>query len=108
MRNREIICTIEEYRKAFWAHRNLSLVEDKKYTPLVSHSNFTDGKSIIHEVRLFDTWINTERRGSFLLIRELVHNSTFRSLDLIMALEELLNASRLQFLDDKLFDRIRL
>lgn len=105
---RDIISTIEEYRKAYVAHHSPKFYKDNKYNPLVIQDHITSVKSgSIFTVSLFDTWINTTHPGRFLLGKEFVTNSKFSSkTSLQLALEELLNFTRVPFMNDTIFNKI--
>ena len=108
LNSKDIIKAIEEYRKAFWAHRNLQFVKDNKYSPVVGwHHTSQYGKKPLYHVWLNDTWVNMRRHGMFTLGQSEVPHSRFKAESLEMALQELLNFCRLHFMDDKLFNRIR-
>lgn len=108
LKSKDIIRTIEEYRKAFWAHRDLQLMKEKRYSPVVGWEHITKfGQQPIYQVWLYDTWISMPRKGTFSQLKEEVPNSRCSANSLDMALQELLNVCRVQFMDDKLFNRIK-
>ena len=101
--HRAIIQTIEEYRGAYWAHRDLSFVLEHRYKALVSLAgNNTSNFSVV----LYDTWVNGLGRGSFCMGKKAVDGSCFYSSSLQSALESLLKFTRQFFYEDHLFKQI--
>lgn len=99
---KEIIFVIEEYRKAYMAHHDPVFYKNNRYRPLVSYEK----KESAFTVSLYDTWVQVDKHKRFLLGREPVRHANFSSSTLQMALEELLNFTRISFMDDKLFNKI--
>jgi len=103
---KDIIFVIEEYRKAYMAHHDPIFFKDNRYKPLVSYSEVIESKGPVFTASLYDTWVQIDKYKRFLLGKEPVQNARFSSTTLQMALEELLNFTRVSFMDDKLFNRI--
>ncbi len=103
---KDIIFVIEEYRKAYMAHHDPKFYSNNKYKPLVSYFETIGPKGPGFTASLYDTWIQEDKHKRFLLGKEPVQHSNFSSSTLQMALEELLNFTRISFMDDKLFNRI--
>lgn len=91
-----IIPVIEEYRKAYLAAQFPSEFEHKRYRAEVVRSREDKNKLSIWTVNLIDLWIEMQAPNEFRLGRAIVPNSTFRSPNLSLALEELLNFVRMQ------------
>jgi hypothetical protein len=107
LETRELISAIEEYRKAYMAHRDITFYKKNKYSPLVIQNHTTNvTKGPIFTVSLCDTWVELLYPGRISLGKQPVPHSTFSSTTLQLALEELLNFTRIHFMDDKLFNKI--
>lgn len=105
---KDIINAIVEYRKAFWAHRDLAFMQEKRYSPVVGWRHISQHPhKAMYQVWLSDTWVHMPQKGMFSLAKEEVPNSTFKSESLEMALQELLNFCRVHFMNDKLFNKIK-
>jgi len=106
---RNIISVIEAYRTAFWAHKDLAFITTSKYKPLVCYSQiYNKYKGDIYAVFLYDTWMQTDKPGHFYIGRRPVAKARFFSNDLQTALEELLQFTKQSFVDDEIFNKIRL
>lgn len=103
---RNIIFGIEEYRKAYIAHRDPAFYKTNRYKPLISH-DYKPNHQGNYTVSLYDTWVQIDQYKRLLLGKEPVQNSHFTSPRLQMALEELLNFTRESFMSDTLFYKIR-
>lgn len=101
--HRQTMDVIEEYRKAFWAHRDPA----KKVSPFVSHDHIAIANACsAHSVCLYDSWIEIRKPGHCLIAKPLVEGSNFSGPTLENALEKLLNFVRGFFIDDSLFRKI--
>ncbi len=106
LKPREIISVIEEYRKAYMAHHDPAFYKDGRYKPLVSYSKSLKSKDVIFTASLYDTWVNIDKHRRFLLGKRPVQHASFSSDTLQMALEDLLDFTRISFIDDKVFIKI--
>lgn len=102
MKPNDIISAIEEYRRAFWEHRDLTAVKTKKYVPLVMQDHTTSSvNGSIFYVALHDSWIDDV--GSYMDRKPIVK---FGHRRIEEALHEMLDYTRSYFVDDGLFDKI--
>ena len=97
-----LIKTIEEYRRAYWEHRDLKQTIEERYSPIVG-GGMTGDK---YSVWLSDNWLHTKHKGYFTTEQVKVDHTVFTANTLQMALEELLNWTRMEFIDDKRFEQI--
>lgn len=103
-----IIPVIKEYRNAYMAYRSPRLYDSSRYQPQVSYAKIQQSKGLLYTASLSDTWVHLDKYKRFILADEPVDGGSFSSKHLQMALEELLNFTRIQFMDDKLFNKIKI
>lgn len=103
MKIRNIILVIEEYRRAYWAHRDLKTTLQKRYNPIVVYRSTQNTKFIVH---INDSWVEIPRPGTFLVVQEKIEETIFASSNLQDALIKLLNHVRFQFVNDEAFAKI--
>jgi hypothetical protein len=103
-----IVPVIEEYRNAYMAYKHPRLYESSGYKPQVSYAKIQQSKGLLYTASLADTWVHIDKYRRFRLANEPVDGGSFSSEHLQMALEELLNFTRIQFMDDALFNKIKI
>lgn len=107
---KDIVKTIEEYRRAFWAHKYPDFLVKARYSPLVTYDLNGEKNpthcvhNFLYKVRLFDTWVYADNYSRMHISKNLV--TFYKSDHLQLALEQLLDYTRLQFIDEKLFQKI--
>jgi hypothetical protein len=102
----ETIKAIEHYRIAYWEYKDPQFVREKRYRPMVSQLQSISSEGSVFTISLFDTWVNCERPGRFFVGKDQVANSEFTNKDLMIALNGLLEFTRVQFMSDQLFNNI--
>ena len=103
-----IVPVIREYRNAYMAYRNPQLYASSSYQPEVSYAKIQQSKGLLYTASLSDTWVHIDKYKRFKIASEPVDGGSFSSEQLQIALEELLNFTRIQFMDDKLFNKIKI